>query len=1004
MGNGRAVIGRFSVAVIMVAALVLMVGMPGQASALSCAAVGGVPGPNPGDCTIQTALTAPCAFDLTVPGNLLITSTGSISCNDPSAPLGNGASDITISVVGDMEMQAGSVIRADNTHDGGNGGKITLTVGGDFTMRGTGAVNPGALISSRKTGPGAGGAGDIRITVGNVTVNGDDLTITCATTPLGDILMEGGARILADALGEAGAIKMFAGKNATINGLVSSDGTGGDGRGGPITIDACCDLVIGDTGRVISKGADPGADLVHLQACVVEIFGLVASTGAAHEPPFANLCNVNRPGKPLNSGACIEIWAGTTLLIDSTGTHKGEVNADTATAGDILGRSWIDALANGAIIIRGNATVPAAGNNDTNPAFAVHANQVLQNGHGGNITVISTGSTVTTTGRAVQANASTGNNGGTGGKIVVLASGEVAFGTGGIPAFIEAAGDTTGGAPAGGTITAQSFNGNVTGLAGSRLKVDGPAGHIGTVTLTGCANPAGTYPGLVLPAAARVNVMACAGGSPLLPAPANTAVFPAAACANSCGVSPAGNKSGVKFHDVNQNGVQDAGEPGLPGWTIHLFNTATKALLQSTVTAAANVGPPPTPDGFYSFFALDPGSYTVCEALQTNWQQTAPFAVPPPVGETQADCAPFGAANSLTLGPRGYNFTIVANDVFSNNDFGNFQPGGGTCAKFPALAPTSTFTLNSDPTQIQKIIDAAAIDDVILLLPQNGVKTESITINKRIQLIGCSITLNAATAGAPVVTITSGADGGLTKDVHATGSAVAGYKIEGSNHTIANVRAFKNAIGFWITGGFNVVTGALGTLGNGTGVRIDGNSNVLDTNNGVQDSTGDGVVIGASGAGNTVKKYTVRGSGGNGFKVEAGASQNVLSENKAYSNGLNGYLIVGNDNKMSKNIAGDTGTGNAGDGMRVDGSIGDISENTSKANTLVGIRVTGSGHNLKKNKSGGTGNQNNGSCQYVVGASNTNGGSNTASNNATFTFTGAGANSPAGCVPAPPTP
>jgi hypothetical protein len=153
-----------------------------------------------------------------------------------------------------------------------------------------------------------------------------------------------------------------------------------------------------------------------------------------------------------------------------------------------------------------------------------------------------------------------------------------------------------------------------------------------------------------------------------------------------------------------------------------------------------------------------------------------------------------------------------------------------------------------------------------------------------------------------------------------------------------------------------------------------------------------------------VKKYTVRGSGGNGFKVEAGATLNTLSENKAYSNGLNGYLILGNDTKMLKNIAGDTGTGNAGDGIRVVGTNGDITENTSKSNTLVGIRVEGTGHKLTKNKSGGTGNQNNGSCQYVVGASNVNGGSNTSSNNATFNFTNAGANSPTACVPAPPVP
>ncbi len=173
--------------------------------------------------------------------------------------------------------------------------------------------------------------------------------------------MENGAQVLANAQGEAGSIKMFAGKNATINGLVSSEGTLGAGRGGPITIDACCDLVIGDTGKVISKGADPGADLVHLQGCLVNIFGLVESTGPAHEPPFANLCNVNRPGKPANSGACVEIWAGTALTIDSTGTHKGEVNADTALAGGTQGSSWIDVLANGAIVIRGNGTASGGG-------------------------------------------------------------------------------------------------------------------------------------------------------------------------------------------------------------------------------------------------------------------------------------------------------------------------------------------------------------------------------------------------------------------------------------------------------------------------------------------------------------------------------------------------------------------------------------------------------------------------------------------------------------------
>ena len=64
-------------------------------------------------------------------------------------------------------------------------------------------------------------------------------------------------------------------------------------------------------------------------------------------------------------------------------------------------------------------------------------------------------------------------------------------------------------------------------------------------------------------------------------------------------------------------------------------------------------------------------------AARRGGTQTAPQAGPPPAGETLADCGPFAAANELTLGPRGYSFTIVAaTEVFSDNDFGNFQPGG----------------------------------------------------------------------------------------------------------------------------------------------------------------------------------------------------------------------------------------------------------------------------------------------------------------------------------------
>ena len=87
----------------------------------------------------------------------------------------------------------------------------------------------------------------------------------------------------------------------------------------------------------------------------------------------------------------------------------------------------------------------------------------------------------------------------------------------------------------------------------------------------------------------------------------------------------------------------------------------------------------------------------MCEELQAGWTQTAPLAVPPPAGETLANCAPFGAANGLTLGPRGYSFTIAGAEVFSDNDFGNFQPPG-VCPEDPNRASLITRVVDQTGT------------------------------------------------------------------------------------------------------------------------------------------------------------------------------------------------------------------------------------------------------------------------------------------------------------------
>jgi hypothetical protein len=79
-----------------------------------------------------------------------------------------------------------------------------------------------------------------------------------------------------------------------------------------------------------------------------------------------------------------------------------------------------------------------------------------------------------------------------------------------------------------------------------------------------------------------------------------------------------GEIRGTKFHDLNRNGQRDAGEPGLPGWTIYLDgnrNGVHDAGEPATTTDA---------NGNYVFTGVLPGIYTVAEVPQTGWVRSAP--------------------------------------------------------------------------------------------------------------------------------------------------------------------------------------------------------------------------------------------------------------------------------------------------------------------------------------------------------------------------------------------
>jgi beta propeller repeat protein len=78
---------------------------------------------------------------------------------------------------------------------------------------------------------------------------------------------------------------------------------------------------------------------------------------------------------------------------------------------------------------------------------------------------------------------------------------------------------------------------------------------------------------------------------------------------------------GMKWHDLNGNGQQDEGEPGLEGLTIYLDQNHNSQLDQGEVSTVTDA------NRFYSFTNLHFGNYTVAEILQPRWEQTYPLAI-----------------------------------------------------------------------------------------------------------------------------------------------------------------------------------------------------------------------------------------------------------------------------------------------------------------------------------------------------------------------------------------
>jgi uncharacterized repeat protein (TIGR01451 family) len=151
---------------------------------------------------------------------------------------------------------------------------------------------------------------------------------------------------------------------------------------------------------------------------------------------------------------------------------------------------------------------------------------------------------------------------------------------------------------------------------------------------------------------------------------------------------------GIKFNDLNGNGTQDSGEPGLANWVIEVKD-ANGNIIGYAVTDA---------QGKYCVVVPSPGTYTVSEQQQAGWTQTAPptpgtYTVTVPPGRTdlnfgnqqkgKAEICVFKFEDKNGNGVRDFN-PLNPNDPNNEPLLGGWQFNVSPAPLPPATSPVTT--------------------------------------------------------------------------------------------------------------------------------------------------------------------------------------------------------------------------------------------------------------------------------------------------------------------------
>jgi len=224
-----------------------------------------------------------------------------------------------------------------------------------------------------------------------------------------------------------------------------------------------------------------------------------------------------------------------------------------------------------------------------------------------------------------------------------------------------------------------------------------------------------------------------------------------------------GSICGMKFNDINGDGIQNNGEPGLSGWTINLTYGGLAAAVTLTTTTGA--------DGSYCFNNLTANTYTVSETQQSGWTQISPavpgtysvnltsglnvvnqnfgnhFCIPTITGTTPGSTCGTG---TVTLGATASSGTIN----WYNTLAGGTLLGTGNSFLTPSIATTTTYYVDATSACGTTAVRTAVVATFIAI--PTAILTSSDADN----------TFNAGTS----VTFTAG--GGTNYDFRVNGASV----------------------------------------------------------------------------------------------------------------------------------------------------------------------------------------------------------------------------------------